>query len=468
MAGGDASLRPDRAERPIDWLLLPFQSFFRAEAASGILLLICTAAALFWANSPWRASYHDFWHAYAGLTIGSFTLKLSVQHWVNDALMAAFFFVVGLEIKREIIAGELASFRKAAVPIAAAIGGMALPALVYVFINWGQDTINGWAIPAATDIAFALGVLALLGKRVPTSLKVFLTAVAIVDDIGAVLIIALFYSGDLSMTALAAAGGITAVLVLANLLHVRWPLAYAVLGIALWLAFLYSGVHATIAGVVLALTIPARVRIDGGDFVAFAQKALDAFRVRAGGKESLLTKPGGQAVVHALEEACEHVQTPLVRLEHALHPWVAFVIMPVFALANAGVSLGGDLAAALFSAPSLGIMLGLIVGKQVGVTLLAWLAIRGRIGTLPEGSTWRQVYGASWLAGIGFTMSLFIAGLAFKDSPELLETAKIGILAGSLISGVAGYVILRMTPAMVPGNQTHGADSANSDGSSTV
>jgi NhaA family Na+:H+ antiporter len=441
----DEHLKPDRTQRPIDWLLLPFQSFARAEASSGVLLLVCTAAALVWANSPWRQSYFDFWHTYAGLTIGSFTLKASLQHWVNDALMAIFFFVVGLEIKREVIAGDLASFRKAAIPIAAAIGGMALPAIVYVLVNWGQATLRGWAIPAATDIAFALGVLALLGRRVPNSLKVLLTALAIVDDIGAVLIIALFYSGDLSLPALGAAGGIVVLLVLANILHVRWPLAFAVMGVGLWLALFYSGIHATIAGVVLALTIPARVRIRSAEFVTFARRAIDGFQERADATDNLLTNPVGQSAVQALEEACEDVQTPLVRLEHALHPWVAYVIMPVFALANAGVALGGDLLAALVSAPALGVILGLVVGKQVGVTLFAYLAIRSRVGALPAGSTWRQVYGAGWLAGIGFTMSLFIAGLAFAERPALLDAAKIGILAGSLVSGMGGFVILRFT-----------------------
>ncbi len=439
----EVPLKPEAGKRPADWLLLPFQKFAQAEASSGILLLICAATALVWANSSWRQSYHDLWHTYIGMTVGSFTLKLSLQHWVNDGLMAIFFFVVGLEIKREILAGELASMRKAAVPIAAAAGGMAMPALLYAFVNWGEPTISGWAIPAATDIAFALGVLALLGSRIPTSLKVFLTALAIVDDIGAVLIIAIFYTSDLSQTALAAAGGITLLLVLANLLHVRWTIAYAALGTGLWLAVFYSGIHATIAGVVLAFTIPARVRIGGGEFLKFARRALDYFEKHGGSADNLMSNPEEQCAVHALEEACEQVQTPLMRLEHALHPFVAYVIMPVFALANADVTLDSGILAALTSAPALGIILGLVIGKQAGVMLFAWLAIRGRFGSMPAESNWQQLYGAAWLAGIGFTMSLFIAGLAFGDQPDVLETAKLGILTGSLISGVAGYFVLR-------------------------
>ena len=440
---GTHHLTPDLPDRPIDWLMEPFYRFTRQEASSGILLLVCATVALVWANSPWHQSYHDLWHTYAGVTIGSFTLKASLQHWINDALMAVFFFVVGLEVKREVLAGELASFRQAAAPIAAAVGGMALPALAYVACNWGQPTLKGWAIPAATDIAFALGILALLGKRVPLSLKVFLTALAIADDIGAVLIIALFYSGELSLLALGVAAGIVALLVLANLLHVRWLPAYAVLGVALWLAVFYSGIHATIAGVVLALTIPARTRIRGAAFVAFTRQALDALQQRQDALDEPLADPAGQSAAHSLEEACGHVQAPLLRLEHALHPWVAFVIMPVFALANAGVTLSGDLGAAVTTPTSLGIILGLLVGKQLGVTLLAWAAVRSRLGALPAGSTWRQLYGAGWLAGIGFTMSLFIANLAFADQPDVLNTAKLGILIGSLLSGIGGFVILR-------------------------
>ena len=440
-------LKSAKADRPVDWVLMPFQEFLRAEASGGILLLACTAVALIWANSPWSGAYHDFWHTYVTVGFGGYALTESLLHWVNDGLMAVFFFVVGLEIKREILVGELGSFRKAAVPIAAALGGMAVPAIVYVLFNYGKPGMSGWAIPAATDIAFALGILALLGKRAPTSLKVFLTALAIADDIGAVLIIALFYTSNISLLALGIAAGILILLIISNLIGIRRLLAYAVLGTALWIAFLESGVHATVAGVILAFTIPSRCRIKGGTFVAFARTALDEFERGGGNEDDIITDPARQSAVHALEQACEHVETPLRRMEHALHPWVSYFIMPIFALANAGVSLGQGVGAALTSSVGLGVMFGLVIGKQVGVMALTWAAVKGRIGQLPAMTTWKQLYATSWLAGIGFTMSLFIANLAFADHPQLLESAKIGILAGSLVSAVVGFLILRATAA---------------------
>ena len=430
--------------RPIDWLLSPLAEFLKIEAAGGILLLAATVVALVWANSPWAQSYHDFWHMHLAIQVGSFTLDESLAHWVNDGLMVIFFFVVGLEIKRELIAGELASARKAAIPIAAAVGGMAVPAAIYALFNAGREGSAGWAIPAATDIAFALGVMTLLGKRVPLSLKIFLMALAIVDDIGAVLIIALFYAGDVSAKALGAAGVITALLVAANVLQARRAIVYGVLGIALWLAFLASGVHATIAGVVLAFAIPARFRIQGADFVRYARRAVDAFEESGGNENDILSNPQRQRWVHSLELACEQVDTPLLRLEHALHPWVAFLIMPVFALANAGVELGEGVWEALTSRVNLGLILGLILGKQIGILSFTWIAVKLGLGTLPEGVNWKQIYATSWLAGIGFTMSLFIANLGF-GAGSLLETSKIGILTGSLIAGVVGFVLLRLT-----------------------
>lgn len=439
----DSTLIPAIKSRPIDRLLTPFQHFLRTESSGGILLLVATAVALIWANSPWHQSYHDFWHTYVSVGFGEHVMKMSLAHWVNDGLMVIFFFVVGLEIKREVLAGELSSPRKAAVPIAAAVGGMVVPALVYVALNIGKPGMSGWAIPAATDIAFALGVMALLGNRVPTSLKVFLTALAIVDDIGAVLIIAVFYTSEISLAALGVAGIVLVLLIAANLSGIRRPLVYALLGIALWIAFLQSGVHATVAGVVLAFTVPASYRIKGDEFVSFARRALDVFTSGGRDVDDPATDPQRQSAVHALEVACEHVESPLLRLEHTLLPWVSYVIMPVFALANAGVALGGGAAQALSSSVGLGVMLGLVLGKQVGVTLATLIAVRANIGQLPTGSTLGQVYGAGWLAGIGFTMSLFIANLAFVEQADLLEAAKIGILAGSFISGVVGYIILR-------------------------
>ncbi|MHC4825243.1 MAG: Na+/H+ antiporter NhaA, partial [Planctomycetota bacterium] len=316
------SIAPPTDRRAIDRFLSPLVEFTRLEAAGGILLLICTAVAVAWANSPWRGSYFDFWHMPVAIEIGSLRLSESLAHWVNDGLMAIFFFVVGLEIKRELLVGELASPRKAAIPVAAAVGGMAVPALVYALVNFGGNGMAGWAIPAATDIAFALGIMALLGKRVPLSLKVFLMALAIVDDIGAVLVIAFFYTSDVSWSALGAAGAVLALLVVANILHVRKPIVYVALGLLLWVAFLLSGIHATLAGVLLAFTIPSQFRIRGADFIAFSRHALDEFE-RAGGNENdLITNQARQRWVHGLEMACEHVDTPLLRLEHALVPWV--------------------------------------------------------------------------------------------------------------------------------------------------
>jgi NhaA family Na+:H+ antiporter len=351
--------------------------------------------------------------------------------------MAIFFLVVGLEIKREVLVGELASVRKASLPIAAAIGGALLPALLFVLIAGGDpDAIRGWGVPMATDIAFALGVLALLGSRAPVGLRIFLTALAIVDDLLAVLVIAIFYSSGLSTTALAAAGAVLIALVVANRLGVRRPLVYAVLGIGLWVAILQSGIHATIAGVLLAMTIPARTRIDRTAFVEGARPLVAELADR----HDAPSDEEHHATLWDLEDLTEHAQAPMLRIEHALLPWVAFLIVPLFALANAGVAIGGDLGGALTSPIALGIIVGLVVGKQVGITLGAWLVVRAGLASLPDGVDWRHVYGGAWLGGIGFTMSLFVADLAFGEAS--LALAKIGILAASVIAGVGGYLVL--------------------------
>ncbi|CAA9555115.1 MAG: Na+/H+ antiporter NhaA type, partial [uncultured Thermomicrobiales bacterium] len=364
MMGTTTAPAPSERETPLQRVLYPLTAFMHAEAAGGIVLILCALAALVWANSPWADAYASLWAT--KITIGP--LSETLLHWINDGLMAVFFFVVGLEIKREVLVGELASPRQAALPIAAALGGMVAPALFYAAVNLGGAGLAGWGIPMATDIAFALGVLALLGRRAPTGLKVFLTALAIVDDLGAVLIIALFYTAAVSWAALGVAAAFLAALVGANRLHVRHPLAYATLGIGLWAAFLASGVHATIAGVLLALTIPARTRVDTGEFFRAAHRVLHDFD-RAGEEGAdLLTNAGQQAALAELEDLAEGVQTPLQRLEHALHPWVAFVIVPLFALANAGVALGGGLGAALREPVTLGVVAGLLFGKQLGVT----------------------------------------------------------------------------------------------------
>lgn len=356
-----------------------FQRFYKLEAASGIVLLVAAMLALAWANSPYQDNYHSLWHLDC--------LGMSLHHWINDGLMTVFFFVVGLEIKREIVSGELSSRKKAMLPAAAALGGMIVPALIYSVINWGESSLKGWGIPMATDIAFAIGVLSLLGNRVPASLKVFLTALAIVDDLGAVLVIALFYTSQLHCIFLLSGLGLLALLLMANRMRVKSPLIYLAVGVLVWLTFLKSGVHATVAGVLVAMAVPAQVG---------------------------------------------------TRLEHTLHPWVSFAIMPIFALANAGVAIGD---ASISSSVSLGIIAGLVLGKQAGITLFSWLAVRLNVALLPEGVRWQQLYGVAWFGGIGFTMSLFIASLAFGESAEM-DLAKIGVLIASLTSGVVGGGLL--------------------------
>jgi NhaA family Na+:H+ antiporter len=428
----------DLPPQPVDRLLAPFREFSQREASGGVLLMGAALIALVWANSPLADSYAGLWQTTLSVGVGDLSLAKPLLLWINDGLMAVFFLVVGLEIKREVLVGELASVRKASLPIAAAVGGAVLPALLFALIAGGDpEAIRGWGVPMATDIAFALGVLALLGSRAPVGLRIFLTALAIVDDLLAVLVIAVFYSSDLSMTALAAAAGILAMLVVANRLGVRRPLVYALLGIGLWVAVLQSGIHATIAGVLLAITIPARTRIDRAAFVEGARRMVDDLSDR----HDAPSDEEHHATLWDLEDLTEHAQAPMLRIEHALLPWVAFLIVPLFALANAGVAIGGDLGGALTSPIALGVIIGLVVGKQIGITLGAWLVVRAGLAALPEGVTWRHVYGGAWLGGIGFTMSLFVAELAFGEPS--LASAKIGILAASLIAGVGGYLFLR-------------------------
>lgn len=427
--------------RPIERLLSPFQRFIHLESSGGIALIACTVVALVWTNSPWAASYHHLWALEFSIGIEGFSLSKDLHHWINDGLMAVFFFVVGLEIKRELLTGELASVRKATLPVAAAIGGMVVPASVYALLNLSGAGTNGWGIPMATDIAFAIGVMALLGKRVPLSLKVFITALAIADDLGAVLVIALFYTDAISLIALAVAGGFFATMTVLNLLHVRSPLPYALLGVGLWVSMLESGVHATIAGVLGAMTIPCRTHMSPRHLVARAQRAMGAFGDEEATERHEQVSGEQEAYLDDLESAVHRVQTPLRRLETALHPWISFVIMPVFALANAGVILTLELGDVI-TVP-LGIILGLVLGKPVGIALFAWLAVKLNLAELPQGMSWRALVGGGMLAGIGFTMSLFIANLAFGEGP-LLEPAKIAILAASLLAGLSGAGILAL------------------------
>ena len=387
----------------IQTITKPFKWFFKLEAASGLILLFAAVIALIISNSDFSDLYFTTLNKYLFLGINNFGLKLSVLHWINDALMAIFFFFVTLEIKREFLQGELSNLKQALLPIIAAVGGMLVPALFYVFINFGDsETLNGWAIPSATDIAFSLGVLSLLGKRVPLSLKVFLTALAIIDDLGAIVIIALFYSGDLSIKYLSLMLLAFIILLAINKFKVKKFLPYLIVGIFLWDFTHNSGIHATIAGVLLAMTIPHRKK--------------------------------------------EKDFSLLIKIEHAISPYVAFGIMPLFAFANAGVSLEGLSFASLLDKVPLGILLGLFVGKQLGVFVFSYISIKLKIAQMPNNSNWFNFYGVGVLTGIGFTMSLFVGNLAFVESMQYMDGVKIGVLTGSLLSTLFGYFLILLTP----------------------
>ena len=387
----------------INYISKPFRWFFKLEAASGLVLLFAAIIALFISNSNLADLYFSTLNKYLFIGINNFGLKLSVIHWINDALMAIFFFFVTLEIKREFLQGELSNIKQALLPIIAAVGGMLVPALFYVFINFGDsETLKGWAIPSATDIAFSLGVLSLLGKRVPLSLKVFLTALAIIDDLGAIVIIALFYSGDLSIKYLLLMLVAFIILLLINKFKIKKFLPYLIVGLFLWDFTHNSGIHATIAGVLLAMTIPHRKK--------------------------------------------EKDFSLLIKIEHAISPYVAFGIMPLFAFANAGVSLEGLTFASLLNKVPLGILLGLFVGKQLGVFVFSYISIKTKIAQMPNDTSWYNFYGVGVLTGIGFTMSLFVGNLAFAENVQYMDGVKIGVLTGSLLSTLFGYFLILLTP----------------------
>jgi NhaA family Na+:H+ antiporter len=422
-----------------------FNRFTRLQASGGLLLVFATIVALFLANSNFASAYFDLWKTDFSVTFGEVGLSKYLLKWVNDGLMVIFFFVVGLEIKREITVGELNSPRKAALPLMAAIGGMLVPAALYVIFNLGTEGMSGWAIPMATDIAFMLGIMALLGRRIPLSLRVFFTALAIVDDLGAVLVIAMFYTSDILWAAMGIGGIILLVLMALNWLGIRNPLPYAVLGIGLWLAFLQSGVHPTIAGVLLAFTIPSRTRVQAQAFMAQCIAVLGGVEGEDLPEDTAVQMSDRrQAAAHALEAIAERMQSPAQRLEHSLTPWATYLVLPIFALANAGVTISSDLGAILSNRVALGIIFGLVLGKSLGITLFTWLAIRLGIAEMPTRVGWPQLFSATWLAGIGFTMALFIANSAFSD-PTLLDTAKLAILAASLISASIGFTMLILT-----------------------
>jgi NhaA family Na+:H+ antiporter len=428
---------------PIDtYLLNPINRFINNSTTSGIVLFASTILALILANSPLKETYHHFWENTFTIGFSDFIISKSLHHWINDGLMSVFFFVIGLELKREVIAGGLSKPKDAILPIFAGLGGMVVPALIFLLWNSTGEASNGWGIPMATDIAFALGIVYLLGDRVPTSLKIFLTALAIADDLGAVLIIAFFYTSDISSMSLLAGSGFLTVLIMANILGVRNTVFYGLIGIGgLWLAFLLSGIHATIAGVLAALTIPAKVKIEDDHFINKINDLIHKFKRSAPNNVSLVT-PDQLHILDDIRHYSKAAMTPLQRLEHGMHPLVGFVVMPIFALANAGITFSSTFFADMSSNISLGVIFGLILGKFIGIVGFSKIAIKLKLATLPANVNWKHIYGVAMLAGIGFTMSLFISELAFTDLSYIIQ-AKIGIFIASLFCGIGGYLILR-------------------------
>ncbi len=431
-------------ERSFKQALSPLEEFVHKEASSGLLLMACTIIALVLANSALYPVYDAVLHHKFTIGGGIFSITHSLQHWINDGLMALFFFMVGLEIKREILVGELADRKQAILPIAAAIGGMVIPALIYVVINNGTDALSGWGVPMATDIAFAMGVLALLGTRIPRSLVGFLLALAIVDDLGAILVIAAFYTDQINGLALLFAGVAFIMLVLSNIAGIRHPLPYAFFGVLLWLGMLESGIHATLAGVITALTVPANSLCQATPFVRRMKQLNTQFENTQKDHKHIMQNIEQQKILQSMENFVHCMESPLQRMEHNLHIWVSFLIIPIFALANAGIPIDISTLGQTFSNPvTIGVMAGLIAGKLIGIFFSSWLVIKLGFSRLPNGVTMPQIASVSLLAGIGFTMSIFIGGLAFESDIHLLN-AKIGILAASLIAGIAGYIFLRL------------------------
>ena len=423
-------------------LVGPFQRFVGKVATGGFLLFASTIVALIWANMS-HESYHTIWHAELSLRLGPLEITKSVQHWIDEALMTLFFFTVGLEIKRELLIGELASLKKALLPVAAAAGGMIVPALIYAYFNHGTPTAMGWGIPMATDIAFALAVISILGHRIPFGVRIFLSALAIADDMGAVLVIALFYTQTIVWQYLLVALIFLVCIVLSNMLWVRHTILYVLLGVGVWIAILGSGIHATVAGVIVALLIPAQGRYDTGTFIQKVFRFLEKIDCNSEScGHTVLINQQHLTIIQNIERACHQTQTPLQRMLGALNSWVALVILPLFALANAGVYLGGlDIHTALFSPITLGVFLGLAIGKPLGIISFTFGASKLLKAPLSQGVTWLHILGASMLGGIGFTMSIFISGLSFAQ-PEYIELSKVGVIGASILSGMLGLALL--------------------------
>lgn len=425
-----------------DQLTEPFKLFLHQENSGGLVLFLSVIIAILWANSPWKDLYHHLWETYISIGIADNYLSFPLHHWVNDGLMAIFFFVIGLELKSEIISGELSTLKKAILPMAAALGGMIFPAIIYLLINDGKPSESGWGIPMATDIVFALSVLSLAGKKVPLSAKVFLVALATVDDLGAVLVIAFFYSSNLSFESLAWGLALLSVLWISNIIGIRSTIYYAIIGIVgVWLCFLLSGVHATIAGVLVAFAIPARTKTDESSYSREINRLIGEFDIEIP-KHGPLLSPNQNHIIETIKNTSVDAQTPLQKIQTALHPWVTFLIVPLFALSNAGVEINGNFFSDLFNPVSMGVFWGLVIGKLIGVLLFTWIFVKLGIAALPKDVQWKHILGLSLLAGIGFTMSLFITGLAFKN-PEMINFSKYGILIASVVSGTLGILILK-------------------------
>ncbi len=428
---------------PIEKIIAPVSRFIHLEHTSGIVLLFSVIVAIILANSSASESFHHLWELKLSVGFDSHVLSQPLHIWINDGLMAIFFFVIGLELKREFMDGELSSISKATLPMVAALGGMIVPALIYVLLNQGTDASHGWGIPMATDIAFALALLSMAGKNVPPAVKVFLSALAVADDLGAVLVIAFFYTAQVDFTALSIAGAFVLTLLVGNYLGVRSSIFYMLLGIVVWLGFLLSGVHATLAGVIVAFTIPAVTRIDEKQYAFRLEQLTARFKAQVPTNSTLLTTEQVN-LIQEVKQLSVAAETPLQKIEYALHPWVAFLIMPLFALSNSGIPIGADFLSAIMNPVSLGVIAGLVVGKCVGIFGFTWLMVKLNIGRLPLNASWTHMLGISILGGIGFTMSLFISGLAF-DNPLYVDQAKYGILIASIIAGVLGTMVLRST-----------------------
>ena len=440
----DSQREISRALREPSYLVravrVPIQTFIHTEEVGSLILLLGAAGALVWANSPWSQSYTDFWHTYISFDIQIFAISEDLGHLVNEGLMAIFFFLVGLEIKRELLHGELSSVKRAALPVVAAIGGMAAPALVYFLINGTGANAAGWGVPMATDIAFALGVLALLGTRMPTELRVFLLGLAVVDDLGVIAVIATFYTDTIHWANLGL--GLAMFVLVAGCIRmgVRSLGFYFILCIVMWQFFLESGIHATLAGVLVAAIVPSKPDLERREYAVAVGDLLHDLNLATANDD----EEKAEAVVEQIEKLSSRTEGPLERLEDIVHPWVSFAILPIFALANAGIVFSSDsMSDALASNVTLGVALGLLVGKPLGVLGMTWLAVRTGLGELPSGVGWRHILGVGCLAGIGFTVAIFVAGIAF-ESPAVVNQAKMGIFGASLMAGAAGYLLLRL------------------------